>query len=314
MAAAGIDETTRTGVDTAAQARSRARDRYLAIRTMIETPVLDDRKWAKIPSIPADAILVDMEDAVPWTQKEEGRAAVVAALADRAHFGDRVVIARPNHLSTRWGLDDVVALAQAGAECVMYPMARSVGDIVELRRLFREHGASPDLIICIETAAAVGVVEEIAAQPDVVALSFGEGDLTADMGVPIFMPDGSINPMVTTARARTAMAARANGLALLDLGFLHNIRDLDECRERSRGLLDLGATGLVALYPPHVEVHLDLFRPSDEELAAAQEVVEHMEAAVARGEPAVQLPSGRTLLIHDYHKAQRVLARAGAQT
>src|SRR5690606_21893064 len=117
---AGIDDRSGRNAVAAAERRARVRNRYLAIRTMIETPVLDARKWAKIPSIPADAILVDMEDAVPWTQKEEGREAVISALADRDHFGDRVVIARPNHLSTQWGLEDVVALARAGVDCVMY--------------------------------------------------------------------------------------------------------------------------------------------------------------------------------------------------
>lgn len=285
--------------------------RYTAIRSIIETPVLDAKKWAKLPGIPADAVLVDMEDAVPPNRKDEGRAAVVRALEDLSFFGDRIVIARPNHLATPYGRADVIALAEVGVTTMMYPKVRSVGEVQQVQRLLRDHGADPDLILCIETPQAVAEVEALAALEKVVGLAFGEGDLSADMGITIHRPDGSVNPTLLFARVRTILAAHAAEIAVFEAGFNKNIRDLDECRARCEELVSLGATGLIAIYPPHVDVHLAVFTPSADEVAKAEAVIAAMEGAVAAGNPAVQLDDGRTLLIHDYLKAQRVLARAG---
>ena len=285
-------------------------DRYTSIRSIIETPVLDPKKWAKLPGIPADAILIDMEDAVPATRKDEGRAAVIAALANPAGYGHRLAIARPNHLTTPWGRDDIIALAQAGVEVMLYPKVRSVGDVREVQRLLRDHGADPDLLLCIETPQAVAEVEALTALEKVVGVCFGEGDLSADLGITIFRPDGSVNPTLVQARTRTILAAHAAGIASFEAAFQRDIRDLDETRQRCEELVGLGATGLMAIYPPHVNVHLAVFTPTPEEVAAAESVVAAMQATIEAGNPAVQLEDGRTLLIHDYLKAQRIIARS----
>lgn len=287
------------------------RERYARVRTVLETPVLDPRKWAKVPTVPSDGVLVDMEDAVPAHRKEEGRAAVVAALADRAFFGDRLVIARPNHLSTPWGHEDVVALAHAGVECMMYPKVRSVGEVQEVQRLLREEGADPDLIVVVETPHAVAEVEALAGLPGVAGLSFGEGDLTADLGIPIHLPDGTLNPAILPARMRTIIAGAAADVTVFDFAVLRDIRSTDECRARATELARLGVTSMCTIYPPHVEVINDVLTPSPADVAWATEVVAAMDAARAEGAPAVQLEGGRTLLIHDDTKARRILARAG---
>lgn len=285
--------------------------RYRNLRSVIESPVLDEHKFNKLPGIPADGVLVDMEDSVPPTRKEEGRARVLERLADREFFGARVVIGRPNHIATPWGYEDIIGLARIGIECMMYPKARSVGEVLQVQRLLREHGADPDLVICIETPQAVVEVEAIAAVDKVVGLAFGEGDLTAEMGIPIYLPDRRLNPALNYPRMRTIMAAHASEIAAFEAGFSRNIRDLDECRARCAELVALGATGLVAIYPPHVDVHLSIFTPSPDEVDRARIVVAAMADAVEAGHPAVQLDDGRTLFVHDLTKARRVLARAG---
>lgn len=287
-------------------------DRYRRIRSVLESPVLDPRKFAKLPGVPCDAVLVDMEDSVPLGRKDEGREAVLAALQDRAFFGDRVVIARPNPLGTPWGYEDVVGLAGIGVECMMVPKVRSVGDVLEVRRLLRENGADPDLVLCIETPQAVACVEALAALPKVVAVVFGEGDLSADMGVAINLPDGRVNPVLLPARSRTAVAAAAADIPLFDFAVLREIRDLDEYRSRVGELVAMGASAICTIYPPHVEIANELLTPSAEAVADARHVVERFDAARAAGAPAVQLEDGRTLLIHDQTKAVRILQRAGA--
>jgi citrate lyase beta subunit len=287
--------------------------RYARIRSVLETPVLDEHKWAKLPGIPCDAVLVDMEDAVPVARKLEGRAKVLEVLGDRAFFGDRVVIARPNHLSSPWGLEDIIGLARAGVDCMMYPKVRSVGEVTEVQRILRDNGADPDLILVIETPQAVANVEDLASVNKVVGLSFGEGDLSADLGIPIHLSDGTLNPALLQPRMRTVIAAAAAEISMFDFAVLKSIKDLDECRRRAEEFAQLGVTSICTIYPPHVDVVNDVLTPNAEEVAGAREVVEAIDKARAEGEPAVQLANGRTLLIHDYTKAQRILTRAGQE-
>jgi len=284
---------------------------FTKMRSIMETPVLDERKWAKVSHQPTDGVLVDMEDTVAQARKAEGRAAVVAALGNRDYFGDRMLLCRPNGLETPWWHDDTVALAQAGAENVILPMITCAADVREFQRVFREHGADPYLLPGIETPGGVAHAEEIAEVENVAGLVFGEGDLTAAMGLPIYMTDGSVNPTVQHARARVYVAAAAGGLAMLDIAFTKNIHDLDDFRARATELRAMGASGLFALYPPHVPVINDVFTPDAESLRFAMRVVSEFESAAATGKPAVQLEEGRAILIHDYKKAQGVLARSG---
>jgi citrate lyase beta subunit len=280
------------------------------VRSVMETPVLDERKWAKVPQLPTDAVLVDMEDTVAEARKLDGRLAVVGALADLSYFGGRLVLTRPNALDTEWGRADTIALARAGARHVILPMLTCAADVREYQQIFHDNGADPALVAAIETPAAVGHVEEIAAVPGVAALVFGEGDMTAAMGVPIHLVDGSINPVVTHARSRVYLAAAAHDLAQLDVAFTLNLKDLDELRDRAAMMRDMGATGLFALYPPHVAVINDVFTPGEDAVRQAQRIAAAFDRAASDGSPAVQL-DGRAILIHDYKKAAGLLARAG---
>lgn len=283
----------------------------LRIHSIMETPVLDERKWAKVPDQATDAVLVDMEDTVAQARKEEGRAAVVAALRTPEFFGGRTILTRPNALDTPWGHDDTVALARAGAQYVLLPMITSADDVLAFQRIFREHGADPYLVPTIETPAGVGAVEAVVAVDRVAGLAFGEGDLTAAMGAPIYEPDGSLNPILPPARSRVYLAASAANCAMFDIAMTRDIKDLVELRRRAEQFVRMGATGMFALYPPHVALINEVFAPDADAVGYARTIVEAFEGAAGRGEPAVQLASGKPVLIHDYKKAVRVLSRAG---
>jgi citrate lyase beta subunit len=284
---------------------------FATVRSIMETPVLDARKWAKVPTAATDAVLVDMEDTVAQARKLEGRAAVLRVLGDRSYFGSRLLLCRPNGLETPWWHDDTVGLAEAGADYVLLPMITRAADVLAFQRVLRTHGADPLLLPGIETPGGVAHVEEIAAVDRVAGLVFGEGDLTAAMGLPIQMPDGSINPMVQHARSRVYLAAAAGELAMLDIAFTKDIKNLVDYRARAEELRDMGASALFALYPPHVEVINDVFTPDEDAVSFAKKVVAAFDAAAASGKPAVQFEDGQAILIHDYKKAVGVLARAG---
>lgn len=284
--------------------------RYSSLRSVIETPIMDDRKWAKVPHVPADGFLVDIEDSVPPDLKPAARQRVAQYLQRPEYFDGRLMIARPNHLSTEWGRDDVAALADAGATCIAYPKCDSADDVLEVQALFRSRGADPDIIAAIETARGFQNMAAIAAIDKVVSVGIGVGDLSADMGVPLFGHDGELNPVFEIAKAHVAIVGAANGCFRGDMAHVPNVRDLDDVRrryERSRGL---GFTMGYAFYPPHVPVINEVFGSTLDELSDAELVIELYEQAIADGRPAVTLESGRTLLVHDYHKALRVRSRA----
>lgn len=283
----------------------------LRVHCIMETPVLDERKWAKVPTSPTDGVLIDMEDTVAQSRKLEGRDAVVSSLANREYFGDRVLLSRPNGLDTEWGLDDTIALAKAGAENVLLPMVTGPADVLEYQRIFHDHDADPNLLPACETPGGVANVEAMAALDRVTGFAFGEGDFTAAMGLQIFEPDGTLNPLLPAARARVYTAAAATNCAVFDIPFLHDLKDLDELRVRGSQLARMGATGLFALYPPHADIINEIYAPNPEAVEYARTIVEVFGKAAADGNPAVQLPNGKAILIHDYKKAQGLLARVG---
>ena len=284
--------------------------KYRAIRTVFETPILDDRKWAKIPSIPADMIFLDLEDSVPAHRKEEARDRLVGHLVDTSYFGGRPVVARPNHLSTPWGHDDVIALAEAGVTCMAYPKIAVYEELLEVLELLAAHNATPDIYAIIETAGSMLDLREIARHPQVVALMFGPGDLSVDIGCPLFDPDGTLNRVFEPMAGQVVLAATAARIASVDIVYAPDYRDLDEVRRRAEAIARQGFTTFSGFYPPHVPILNEVLTPSEGEINSAREVVELYESVLAEGRPAALTSSGETLLVHDYDKALGVLARA----
>lgn len=285
---------------------------YQGIRSIMETPLLDERKWQKIPSIPADVIFIDLEDSLPPARKDEGRMRAVEVLGDDEFFGGRIALARPNALDTPWGRDDIAALAEGGATCVALPKIRNVDDIIEAQEHFRAAGADPDIFAIIETAQAVLEAGSIAAHDKVVALMFGAGDLTVDSGIPLLGPDKELNPAILPAKMQAVLAGAAYGRVTTDIAFLPDIRDLVEVRRRYGQSRQLGFTSGVTFYPPHVEIINEIFAPSAADVEDAELVIGEYETALAAGNPAVTLAGGRVLLVHDYDKALKVRDRATA--
>jgi citrate lyase beta subunit len=280
------------------------------VRCLFESPILDDRKWAKLPDIPADAFILDLEDAVPLDGKDRARELVVEAIRDPSYFAGRLTVPRPNPLSTPWGREDVLAVTGAGAQTIMIAKVDSARDIDEVREVCAEAGGDPTFVASIESALGVLNAREILAHPSVVAATFGPGDLHVDVGMSLYEPDGSANAGLLYPKVATILAAVAAGVPVLGIAFAPDLKDLSDVGARIAAEKRLGFTGCCAFYPPHVSLINEVFTPSEAAVAHAREVILHYEAAVADGKPAVQLPSGEALLMHQYKEAKATLARA----
>lgn len=284
-------------------------NKYTSVRSVMETPILDDHKWAKLATIESDAVLVDLEDAVPPDRKLEARTRATDYLVQSGYFGERIVVARPNPITTEWGETDVRAFARAGASCIALPKVETVSDVTDVQSLFDEEGANqPDVFVTVESAASVMNIERLAAVSGVVGFFYGPGDLAKDMDLPIYGPGNAQNDALIYSEMRLTTTAVAFGLAAVGFTFTPNLRDLIDVKLRVQALRRHGFTGCVTFYPPHISIIHDAFSPTIDDIAAAKTTVTLYEQARREGHPAVLRPDGSALMVHEYQKALRLLA------
>jgi len=191
-----------------------------------------------------------------------------------------------------------------------YPKISSHEELLEVLELLQSHGATPDVYAIVETPGALVDLAKIAAHPQVVSLMFGPGDLSVEMELPLFDPDGELNRIFDPLKANAVVAAHAARIAITDIVFAPDYRDLDDVRRRAQESRRRGFTGMACFYPPHVPVLNEVFTPSEEETRKARELVETYESVRAEGRPAALTEDGQTILVHDYEKALSLLARA----
>jgi citrate lyase subunit beta/citryl-CoA lyase len=243
-------------------------------RSALYMPGSNARALEKARSLPADVLILDLEDAVAPALKEEARVRVVAALREGG-YGSREVVVRVNGASTPWGRDDLLALAGAGADAVLLPKVGAPGDIMRASRELREAGAPDSLQIwaMMETPMAILNADSLvrtAADPTsrLTALVMGVNDLVKDTRGRLTRGRATMVPYLALCVA----TARAYGVDILD-GVFGDLTDeaglLAEC-EQGR---DLGMDGKTLIHPGQIAVANEAFRPSDAEIAWSRKVL-----------------------------------------
>ena len=291
-----------------AHSQTRDRSKFLSVRTILETPILDDRKWAKARDLECDILFVDLEDSVPEDRKEEGRNRAAAILRERSSYA-RPLLARVNNLSTPHGEADIAALASAGVEAVAYPKLDSVAELEQVAALFRAQGCDPDIFATIESMDGLRAVFDIAGHQQVCGIMFGPNDLVVDMGLPLGIEELVERDTLAYARSRIVLAAAQQKIACITMAVTSDLRDLEALRDEAGYLRRIGFSGLLTFYPPHLPVISALYTPSSEDVKRASETIALYETAKAEGRPAAQ-HHGRAILIHDYDRAKAVIERA----
>jgi citrate lyase subunit beta / citryl-CoA lyase len=280
------------------------------LRSLLFAPGNHPRRVAKVGSFGADAIVLDLEDAVAAGEKTAARALVRAALPG---YPNTLVMVRVNGpTSGRWA-GDLEAVVCPSLQAIVIPKVETPAQLREvderLALLEEREGLTPGtirLIPQIETARGIVRVDEIALQAParVQTLIFGQADFTADLGIEL-TPDGD---ELLYARSRVVVAARAAGLAPpIDGPYLLGLQDepglVRDC-ERARRL---GFQGKIVIHPSQVEPVNRVFGAvSPEELAVAREIVTAFEAAEAAGSAAIQV-AGRFVDYPIYRQALRKL-------
>ena len=281
-----------------------------ARRSCLSVPGSSERKLAKAAELPADEVVIDLEDAVAAAAKDEARAATVAALSDWTGPG---VAVRVNGPGTPWchlDLAAIGALAELPASIVV-PKVQSAGDLAFVDRLLDgvEAGAGRHAPLrvqaLIETAAGLAAAAEIArASARLDGLVLGYADLAASLGRTGGEQDWRF------AQESVLVAARAAGIQAIDGPHL-GTRDDAAFRAGAMHARTLGFDGKWAIHPAQLDALRETFTPSDDEIADAREVLAALERAAADGAGAVA--AGDRMLDEALAlSARRVLARAGA--
>jgi citrate lyase subunit beta/citryl-CoA lyase len=280
------------------------------LRTMLFAPGDQPRKLAKVATFGADAIVLDLEDAVALSRKDEARGMVRAAIPN---YQNTVVFARVNGLPTGRCLDDLAAVVCPGLDAVMLPKVEDASELAEVEDCISKLEQDADLPVgqirllpLIETARGVAMVEAIAmgAPARVLTLGFGPGDLTSDLGIDLTQDATEL----LYARSRLVIAARAGGLAPpIDGVYLLDLMDTDGLIEDTRRGRQLGYQGRAVIYPPQIAPVNEVYSyVSSKEIEQADAIVRGFEAAEAAGTGAIQI-AGRLVDIPIYRRAVQKL-------
>ncbi|MCI4664685.1 MAG: CoA ester lyase [Neomegalonema sp.] len=277
-------------------------------RSVLYMPGSKERALEKGKTLAADALILDLEDAVAPDEKPGARDKVAAAVK-AGGFGRRELAIRINGLDTPWGMEDLKAAAAAGPDAVLLPKVNAPQQIEEVESLLVKHGApdSTKIWAMIETPRGVLHSEAIAAStPRLDCFIMGTNDLLKELGA-TETPDRA--PLLTSL-SLALLAARAYGVAIVD-GVFNAFKDEDGFRAACGQSKAFGFDGRTLIHPAQVEIANAVFAPSEAEIDLAKRQVSAFEAAIEKGE-AVAVVDGKIVENLHVETARRVLAMAGA--
>ena len=271
-------------------------------RSVLYIPGSKDRALDKARSLPVDAIIFDLEDAVSPESKVEARGTLKAAL-DQGGYGNRYKIIRINGLDTEWGAEDIAALRDAPADAILVPKVNSAADIDAVQTLL---GNDTPIWAMIETPASVLNSNEIAAHPALEGFVAGTNDLTKELNCRT-RPDRL--PMQMSLQMML-LAARGNDVIAVD-GVYNQFKDEEGLRAECDQGRDLGFDGKTLIHPAQVAVTNEGFAPSEAELDLARRQIEAFEEVEKSGQ-GVAVVDGKIVENLHVETAKKTLAKAAA--
>jgi len=276
-------------------------------RSVLYMPAANERALQKAKTIPCDAIIFDLEDAVAPDAKPAARHLAVAAVTG-GEYGARELTIRCNALATPWGPDDLATAAAAGPAAVVIPKVDSVDDLDEIAaRLDGGGGQSTSIWVMVETPKAIFDVRAIAGHPRVTVLVVGTNDLARELRAPLGVAHrANLVPHLATA----VLGAREAGKVILD-GVYNDVGDADGFARECRQGVELGFDGKTLIHPGQVDAANQAWSPSADEIDAARRVIAAYAEAVADGRGVITV-DGRMVEALHVENARRTLAVADA--
>ena len=273
-------------------------------RSVLYIPGSNASALSKARDLPADALILDLEDSVSPNTKAEARRQVVAAISNGG-YGQREIAIRVNRLSTPWGQDDLDAVAQTGADACLLPKIESPDEVHETLRRLDAAGAPPSLSVWIMAETPRGILDL-----DAIAGATSRLDViivgTADLAKALRTDFGGDRQGLLASLSACVLAGRAHGLDILD-GVHLQLDDAAGFKAACEQGRKLGFDGKTLIHPRQIATANQVFGISDSKLGWAEAILAAWEAAEQSGQ-GVTVMHGQ--LVEQLHvdEARRVVA------
>ena len=281
-------------------------------RSLLFMPGSNARALEKARNLPADGLILDLEDSVAPEAKVKAREQIAQAVNAKG-FGKREILIRTNGLDTSWWADDVAMAGAVEPDGILVPKVSSVEDLDKIGSRLKEIGAGAQVKVwaMIETARAVLDADKLAAsvrdpKTRLAGFVFGPNDISRETRIRMLPGRAAMIPMIT----HCILAAHAHGLEMLD-GPYGDIGNLDGFAAECAQGRDLGFDGKTLIHPSHIDACNAVFTPPAEDVAEARKIIAAFEMPenVSRG--AIQLDGRMVERLHA-EMARRTIAIADA--
>jgi citrate lyase subunit beta / citryl-CoA lyase len=284
-------------------------------RTMLFAPGNEPRKVQKVGQFGADAIILDLEDAVPNAQKVATRESLRKVLDSMGHLQ---VYVRVNSIPTRLTEEDIQGVVHPNLKGIVLPKAEGAEDIQKadawLTAAEKTAGLPPgglQIVPLIETTKGVLFsYDTVKASPRIPTAIFGSGDYTLDLDIPAieWSPEGY---ELLYARLRLMVVCRAAGIQRPVDGPFLDVFNLEALRKEAILAKKIGFQGKLSIHPSHVAVIHEVFSPAPEEITLARKVKEVFEKKESSGSASITV-DGKFIDYPIYYKAKKILEFAQA--
>ena len=274
-------------------------DKPHRLRSWLFTPATKPDRFAKAAAVGADALIIDLEDAVAPADKDSARRTALEYLSGAASPRPARIL-RINAIETGAGINDLAALLQGPVDpdFIVVPKVDAAAHLHILDKLLTTGGKKARLVALIETARALSSIDSIAtATPRLGSLMFGAADMAADLGAVT-----GWGPLLG-ARSRIVAAAALAQLPVIDSPFF-DFKDADGLARETAEAIALGFTGKAAIHPDQVATINQALTPS-------AEAVSHAHAVMEQNKKGVGVIDGQMIDEAVARKARRTLAAAG---
>ena len=280
-------------------------------RSVLYMPGSNARALEKAKALPADCLILDLEDAVAPDSKATARQQVADAVAARS-FGSREVIVRINGLDTQWGADDLAAAVRARPDAILVPKVSSAAQLVAIGRHLTDLEAYQTIRVwammetplAILNAAAIAAARSAATR--LAAFVMGTNDLAKETRAQIIPGRTPMLPWLMTCVA----AARAHAIDILD-GVYNNLADMEGFARECQQAREMGFDGKTLIHPNQVAPCNAAFSPSEEEVTQARKIIAAFALPENRDKGVVQI-DGRMVERMHADMAQHTVAIAEA--
>ncbi|MBR0717173.1 CoA ester lyase [Bradyrhizobium liaoningense] len=268
-------------------------------RSHLFMPGSNPRALEKARNLPADGLILDLEDSVAPDAKAMARDQIAAAIAAKG-FGKREILIRTNGLDTSWWGDDIGMAAKASPDGILVPKVSSPKDIEMIERCLDDRGAARSVKVwaMIETARAVLHAEELAAcarEPGtrLAGFVFGPNDISRETRIKMLPGRAAMIPMIT----HCILATRAHGLEILD-GPYSDINNSGGFAEECAQGRDLGFDGKTLIHPSQIDACNVIFTPPADEVARARKIIAAFELPENASRGAIRLDGAMVERLH----------------